>query len=197
MGMMNAAGMRRAAVPVLALGLAGPAAAGDWQNAMAAYKRGDYATEFRLLKPLAEQGWSRAQYSLGIMYVHGQGMPKDYGQAVRWYRLAADQGDARAQNDLGVMYHNGEGVPEDDAQAVKWYRLAADKGYARAQNNLGVMYGTGWGVPTDYVLAYMWSNLGAAGGSTDAEENLDWYTAHMTRADISEAQRLSREWKPK
>ena len=68
---------------------------------------------------------------------------------------------------------------------------------ATAQFNLGVLYANGRGVPRDYVLAYMWSNLGAAGGNELGGKNRDLDAAHMTPADISEAQRLSREWKPK
>jgi TPR repeat protein len=103
-----------------------------------------------------------------------------------------------AQTSLGAMYANGQGVPKDDAQAVKWYRLAADQGDASAQTSLGAMYANGIGVPRDDVLAYMWSNLGAAGGNELGGKNRDTVLApRMTLADISEAQRLSREWKPK
>jgi TPR repeat protein len=34
----------------------------------------------------AEQGQAAAQNSLGDMYVNGQGVPQDYGQAMSWYR---------------------------------------------------------------------------------------------------------------
>ena len=88
-------------------------------------------------------------------------------------------------------------MPKDDAQAVKWYRLAADQGDAMAQANLGTKYANGEGVPRDYVLAYMWWNLGAARGNELGRKNRDLIAPRMTLADISEAQRLSREWKPK
>ena len=45
-----------------------PAVAGQFENATAAYERGDYATALQLLQPLAEQGDATAQYNLGIMY---------------------------------------------------------------------------------------------------------------------------------
>jgi TPR repeat protein len=28
---------------------------------------------------------ARVQYSLGVMYYDGQGVPQDYAEAVRWY----------------------------------------------------------------------------------------------------------------
>jgi TPR repeat protein len=194
---MNAACAIRAAGLILAFGLAWPAIAGPREDADAAYSRQDYATTLRLLKPLADQGDADAQNLLGLMYGNGQGVPKDDAQAVKWYRLAADQGGALAQVSLGLMYAEGQGVPKDDAQAVKWYRLAADQGDAMAQVNLGTMYAKGEGVLRDYVLAYMWSNFGAARGNELGRKNRDVIAPHMTLADISEAQRLSREWKPK
>ena len=92
------------------------------------------------------------------------------------------------------MYARGEGVPEDDAEAVRWYRLAAEQGLAAAQLNLGGSYANGEGVPEDHVLAYMWLNLSAAQGFEMAQENKDLFEQRMTRAQIAEAQRLSREW---
>jgi TPR repeat protein len=115
---------------------------------------------------------------------------------VKWYRKAADQGDADAQFNLGAGYDNGQGVPQDYAEALKWYRLAADQGVASAQYNLAVMYANGQGVPQDYVRAYMWFNLAAAQGLQGAEEDRDQVAQQMTAAQIAEAQKLAREWKP-
>ena len=109
-------------------------------------------------------------------------------------RVRAGAGDAEAQRNLGGMYRNGNGVPQDNAEAARWYRLAADQGDVDAQINLAVMYEHGVGVPQDYVQAHMWSNLAAARGNEMALENRDMVAEQMTPADISEAQRLAREW---
>ena len=118
---------------------------------------------------------------------NGQGMPQDHAEALKWFRLGANQGDARAQYYLGVTYAN--------AEALKWFRLAAEQGDARAQYYLGAMYANGQGVPQDLVLAHMWFNLSAAGGYP--EQVRDEIAGHMTPAQIAEAQKLAREWKPK
>jgi uncharacterized protein len=76
-------------------------------------------------------------------------------------------------------------------------RKAADQGDAGAQSILGGMYFFGKGVPQDYVSAHMWSNLAAAGGNKDAAKSRDAVAAMMTPAQIAEAQKLAREWKPK
>ena len=103
-------------------------------------------------------------------------------------------GGCRAQIQSRRHVRQGRGVPQDDAEAVKWYRKAADQGYALAQTNLGIMYDDGRGVPQDYVQAHMWFNLAvaAAGNSAMARD----IAAKMTPAQIAEAQKLAREWKP-
>ncbi len=44
------------------------------------------------------------------------------------------------------------------------------------------------------MLSYMWCNLAAAQGSEEAQGNKDILKRRMTREQIAEAQRLSREW---
>jgi TPR repeat protein len=190
---------------VLILMLTGGAAAGPFEDGAAAHDRGDYATALRLWRPRAEQGYGLDQYNLGIMYGKGQGVPQDYAEALKWFRLAAERGIAHAQYNLGFMYERGQGVPQDYAEAVKWYRRAAEQGYAEAQSNLGASYGRGEGVPQDYVQAHMWLNLaavrlpasGAENVNTAIKKNRDIIASKMTPAQIAEAQKLAREWKPK
>ncbi len=130
-------------------------------------------------------------------------MPQDYAEAVKWSRKAAEQGNARAQFVLGTMYNNGQGVTQDYAEAVKWYRKAAEKGYARAQFSLGTMYGLGRGVTQDNLQAHVWLNIAVSnlppGEVRDAavKSRDDVIAKRMTPAQISEAQKLAREWKPK
>src|ERR1039458_1544534 len=126
-----------------------------------------------------------------VAYVRG-----DYATALRLWRSLADQGDASAQSNLGLMYSEGRGAPQDYTEAMKWYRRAADQGLPSAQFNLGKMYRKGNGVPQDYVLAHMWLNLSTAQGYQDAITNRDIVARHMTPAQIAEAQKLAREWKP-
>jgi uncharacterized protein len=62
------------------------------------------------------------------MYELGQGVPKDYKEAIKWCRVAAENGLAEAQFTLGFSYVEGRGVPKDYKEAIKWYRLAAAQG---------------------------------------------------------------------
>ncbi len=148
------------------LGLTAPAWAGS-DEGMAAYNRGDYATALREWRPLAKQGYAKAQYNLGLMYCNGEGVPQDYAKALQWYRMAApEQGNAGAQNTLGVMYDKGLIVPQDYAQAHMWYSLAVSR-YPPSKDRDKAVF------------------------------NRNIITAKMTPAQIAEAQKLAREWKPK
>ena len=81
------------------LGIAG-AVAGPWEDGMAAYNRGDYVPAIRLFRPLAEQGNTKAQSVLGVMYHRGQGVARNSVRAFIWFSRAAARGDARAKAEL-------------------------------------------------------------------------------------------------
>ena len=147
------------------LGLTAPAWAG-FDEGVAAYQRGDYATVVRELRPLAEQGDAKAQAHLGVMYETGLGVPQDYAEAVKWYRKAAEQGIAKAQYNLGFMYANGRGVSQDHVQAHMLFNLAASRFPPGERRDRAV-------------------------------KNRDIIAKKMTPAQIAEAQKLAREWKPK
>ena len=85
----------------------------------------------------------------------------------------------------------------DYAEALAVFRPLAEKGTASAQAGLGIMYWGGDGVPQDDVQAHLWLNLAAAQGDFLAEYFRDKVAESMTPAQIAEAQRLAREWKPK
>jgi len=173
------------------------------EDADKAYDRGDYKTAYRFLKPLAEQGNAYAQDYLGVMYEYGQGVPQDYVEAVKWFRKAAEQGNAPAQTNLGMMYEDGRGTPQDYTEAARWYRKAADQGWPTGQGFLGALYTFGTGVPKDDVLAHMWLSLAISGLPPTSEVRTSMrrhrkiIALMMTPAQIAEAQRLAREWKPK
>jgi TPR repeat protein len=168
------------------------AEAEDLASADAAFKRGDYATVRRLVKPLADAGNAKAQNYLGLLYDDGLGVPRNDAQAVVWYRRAADQGNAAAQYNLGRLYDNGHGVPQDDAQAMAWYRKAADQGDARAQTSVGAAYESGRGVARDPAQAAEWYRKAADQDHPSAE----LYLGHMytTGNGVAQDYRQALEW---
>jgi len=157
---------------ILVGGFARSVAAGPFEDGVAAYQRGDYATAMRLWRPLADQGNGDAQYNIGIMYDKGFGVRPNDATAASWHRKAADQGVADAQFELAEMYRVGRGVPQDYVAAGSWYRKAADQGYAPAQNDLGARYANGEGVPKNYAEAVKWFRKAADQGLANAQFNL-------------------------
>lgn len=130
----------------------------------------------------------------------------DYATALRLYRQLADRGNVSAQYVIGTMYFDGRGVPQVYATAALWFRKAAERGSTAAQMDLGSMYADGRGVPQDYVLAYKWLNLVATLPHLSSEADKKFVnsasykraavTEKMTPAQIANAQKLAREWKP-
>lgn len=145
---------------------------GTIEEAFEASLKGDYATALRIYRPLAEQGNAKAQNILGGMYLVGNGVLQDYVQAAFWYYRAAEQGEPSAQENLAHCYWLGQGVPQDFVQAHKWFNLAAAK------------FGTSSSFPETF-------------HRNEAAKNRDAVEARMTAAQVAEAQKLAREWRPK
>src|SRR2546427_8971610 len=138
---------------------AGLSAGADLASAKHAYAEKDYATAFKELTPLAEQGSSDAQVILGKMYLMGEGVLKDPDQASKWFKASAAQGNADAQFFLGSIYL----LPHRDiAEGLRWLRLSAEQGNQDAQLILGKTYmDGGQELPRDPVQGEMWLRLAA------------------------------------
>ena len=80
-----------AASALLFLGASFPAgAASPYEEGLAAYKKGEWETAYKLLKPIAETDTSQsavAQQRLGLLTENGRGTAKDPAQAAKfaWY----------------------------------------------------------------------------------------------------------------
>jgi len=143
----------------------------------------------------AEQGYSDAQFNLGVMYGDSvDATEEDMKMAAHWFSKSAEQGDPNAQCRLGLMYDSGEGVPEDDEKAVYWFTKSAEQGDSIAQFRLGLMYDMGEGVEQDYVQAHKWWNIALANGVEKAKKTLTRVEKQMMQEQIVEAKTLARDW---
>ena len=124
----------------------------------------DYLKAYDLFLDAAEHGHVGAQSYLGRMLSMGEGVEKNYDEAVKWLKLAAEAGDADAQNRLGVRYNNGEGVPVDYKQAFEWMYKAASQGHPKSYGNLGTAYLFGRGVSRNYSEALKYYKLSVSVG---------------------------------
>lgn len=155
----------------------------------------------RWFRRAAALGQAGAQFNLGQLYLKGVGVDQDLLEAARWYSRAAEQGHVQAQFVLAVLYKIGAGVPANAQRAAFWYERAASQGHAGAQGELGMIYAEGRGRPRDPVAAYKWLALANTrarnnGVRAQAAQSLQRVAARMTQAQLAEAQRLAREWRP-
>jgi len=153
------------------------------------------ADPLRRLREAAELGNPDAQTNLGLMYTNGQGIERDFGEALKWFHKAAEQGNAEAQNSLGVAFSNALGTAQDPTEAVRWLRKAAEQGHAAAQYNLGLAYANGLGIAKDPAEAVKWYRKAAAQGIADAQHNLGVAYANGSgiAKDLDEAEKWLRE----
>jgi TPR repeat protein len=179
----------------LALLAATPAVA-DGNAGLKAYQAGDYATAFKEFLPLAEAGQAPAQAAIGQMYLNGEGVQQDVGQAAIWLERAAEGGNARARYQIGNMYAAGMGVPADDMKASYYLLKAANQNMAVAQLAMAQRFYHGQGVPKDAVQSFLYAALSARQGNEDALAIVNTIGPALSPEDQARAKALVEGWKP-
>ena len=98
------------------------------------------------LRARAEQGNAKAQNDLGVCYHNGDGVEKNFAEAVKWYLKAAEQNYAKAFDNLGSIYQfGGYGVEKNLPKALEYFRKGAEAGVPRSMNQIGYFYEYGLG----------------------------------------------------
>ena len=162
-----------ALLPVLLFSLS--AQADQFDDAYAAFHVGNLDKARQLAAPLAEKGYPDAQELLAETY---ESLTDENGDL--------SKSEARRLN----------------AEAAKWFLKAAEQGNVDAQYNLGWIYEEGWLGKPDYVQAYKWFSLSEKGHydptrfQDPANKRTRALKTKMTPAQVEEAKRLVREWKP-
>lgn len=88
----------------------------------------------RLFQIAAVRGYVRAQRCLGIMYVKGIGVVRDYVRAEKWLLLAAEQSDGEAMYALSELYSSGaDGIAKAEDKANRYRQGAATSGFLPAK----------------------------------------------------------------
>ena len=101
----------------------------------------------------AEAGDLEAMNFLGVLYVIGGQVSRDYSTALFWFQKAIDGGSSNAMNNLARMYVLGAGVPRDYANAFRWFARSAVGGNVHSMYSVAVMADAGLGAPRDVRLA--------------------------------------------
>ena len=99
------------------------------------YRRGipgliepNLAESLRLFSQAKERGFLDAQGNLGVLYMNGQGVPKDEKMAVELFRDGAEKNNPPCMFFYAMCLEGGVTVPKNPAQARAWYVKAAQAG---------------------------------------------------------------------
>jgi hypothetical protein len=86
----------------------------------------------------AEQGYARAQTSLGVMYAMGTGVSKDYVKAYMWWSLAKAQGQVKAAGNLKILRERMTPTQIGKAQALayEWRQASSQQGSKKEEQNV-------------------------------------------------------------
>lgn len=144
--------------------LAAPAAAGPFEDGVAAEARGDAPAAVVAYRAAADAGQAPAQFALGRLYRAGEGVPRDPALAAAWFRKAAMQDNPGAEFALASMFEAGAAEARDSTEAAQWCLKAAGHGYAPAEANLADLYQRGDGVAKDLSVAIHWAASAAQQG---------------------------------
>lgn len=143
-------------------------------DALQALEAGRHKQGLQMLTPLANSGNVLAQYRLGMLYYHGQGISEDENRAIYWWKKAAAQGNVESMFQLGSAYLFGSQtakmVADPDREAAIWYFQAASAGHAEAQYHLGLLFLAGKGVIDSRQEAVRWFQKAAAQGHPEAKK---------------------------
>lgn len=135
------------------------------------YKKGLYPEAIDYWTAQAARGDAHAAYRLGVEYMDGKVVKRDFTKALQYHVQAAKSGNAMSMFDVGSIHEYGYGVPKDIGQAATWYGRSANYGLAQGQYNFGTMLEAGEGVAKDEVEAYKFFILAARGGFTGVPYN--------------------------
>ena len=100
-------------------------------------------------KQACEGGSATDCYSLGYMYLTGDGVEQDKVRAAELFRLACERGVASGCTGLGLLYDEGA----DKTRAAELFRRACEGGDAWGCRHLADMYAEGEGVQVDKLRA--------------------------------------------
>ncbi|GAB7023950.1 hypothetical protein JCM12178A_25090 [Salidesulfovibrio brasiliensis] len=155
----------------------------DSQQMCNEYIFSDHKDELMALKwcqLAADRGNDQAKINLGVMYMQGDGVEKDYKKALELFKEASCNDDGISTNNVGVVfYQRGKFL-----DALHWYRKAEKYGNSLASYNIGIMYLRGHGVPKSYFLAHKYFLKAARKGVGLAQINLALMYIHGLGLEI-------------
>ncbi|MGI9215099.1 MAG: SEL1-like repeat protein, partial [Gammaproteobacteria bacterium] len=106
----------------------------------------EYSLSLMYYQQAAKQNFTPAILRLGLLYLHGEIIPRDYLKAIDLLTQAANLGEVNAEYYLGEIYNRGLGVPVNMKLSAYWYTKASNKNFTKSLVKLGDLYFSGKGM---------------------------------------------------
>ena len=113
----------------------------------------DYTKAYYWYSSAAEQGSTRAKYSLSMMDILGLAGARNIKKGMSLLEEVAQDGYASANYILGEMHNQGFWIAQDAAEANKYFSLAAESNLPKAQLALADNYVKRRGIDVDSSVA--------------------------------------------
>ena len=159
---------------------------GDWhplfitiEKPLSQISTNEQKKDIKELQKLAEQGDTKSQLQLGLIYFLSQNVTSNNKEGIKWIQKStiglkklAEQGDSDAQLKLGLV---NDYCLKNYEEAFKWLKKSAEQGNIIAQYNLGFMYNIGKGTKTNKAESVKWLKKSAEQGNISAQNYLNIY----------------------
>ncbi|OHT02917.1 hypothetical protein TRFO_29844 [Tritrichomonas foetus] len=93
---------------------------------------------------------SESLFNYANMLHNGEGIERNYSEAIKYYKMAIDKGNADAMNSYANMLKDGKGIEQNYFEAIRYYKMAIDKENSNAMNNYAFMLQKGEGIERNY-----------------------------------------------
>ena len=118
------------------------------------YKENEKFNEaYKYFKRAAEKGISSSYYSLGSLYLFGEGVGKNERLAFLYASLAANERDQYGEFMLGTLYDEGVGTQQNKKKALEYYKKAVEDGSILAVKKVADFYAKGIGCEVNEDIA--------------------------------------------
>lgn len=109
------------------------------QEALKAYKNKNFEIALNIWKEESNKQNDQAMANIGLMYLKGEGVSKDYSLAKKWFEKSSSYDNASANFNLALMYQTKIGVEENIEKATEYFRKAVQKNHTQAAFRLALI----------------------------------------------------------
>lgn len=133
-----------------------------------------------------------AQHILGNSYMDGEGVEKNYTQAVKMYQRAVNNHIAVSYNALGICYDMGYGVEESPVKSFEFQLKSAQMGCPVGMDNVSKNYYSGIGTDANLEEYKKWVKRAVESGYHAAMVSMAWdyYTGENCEKDITKCRQM-------